>query len=131
MRLALDTSAYSKLQQGQSSKFLKLVETADELHLPFIVVAELRAGFRKGSQGSENTRRLETFLLSETTSILYANDDTINLYAEIWAALGRAGKLIPTNDIWIAALCIQHECELATNDEHFEMVPLLQTVAAR
>lgn len=131
MRLALDTSAYSALQLGKAKKLYLLVERTGELYLPFIVVAELSAGFRKGIKVTENSRKLESFLGLDATGVLYADADTINLYAEIWAELSRIGKPIPTNDIWIAALCIQHECALATNDEHFENVPLLQTMAAK
>lgn len=128
MRLALDTSAYSALQQGRARKLHSLVERAEELFLPFVVVAKLRAGFRRGAKTSENNRKLETFLGSDFADILYADADTINLYAEIWAELSRIGKPVPTNDIWIAALCLQHECQLLTDDGHFKQVPLLQTV---
>lgn len=130
MRLVLDTSAYSALQQGKARKLYSLVERAEELFLPFAVVAELRAGFRRGAKTSENNRKLETFLDSGFAGILYADADTINFYAEIWAELSRTGKPVPTNDIWIAALCLQHKCVLATADEYFQYVPLLQTISA-
>ena len=40
-------------------------------------------------------------------------------YGKIWADLAGKGKPIPTNDIWIAALSIQHGLKLITNDKHF------------
>ena len=37
--------------------------------------------------------------------------------------LKAAGNPIPTNDIWIAALALQHGIKLLTMDNHFKKVP--------
>lgn len=42
------------------------------------------------------------------------------------ATLRTAGKPIPANDLWIAALAIQHDLTLATRDSHFEAVERLE-----
>lgn len=131
MRVALDTNAYSALQQGRAPKLFEAVEEAEELYLPFIVAAELRAGFLRGRRAGENNQKLDTFLNLDSARILYAEADTISLYSEIWAQLSRVGKPIPTNDVWIAALCIQYKCVLATADRHFQHIPLLQTMAVK
>ena len=44
-------------------------------------------------------------------------------YAEIHGALRRAGKPIPTNDLWIAAIAIEYGLVLYTRDAHFSHVP--------
>ena len=41
--------------------------------------------------------------------------------------LSNYGKPIPENDIWIAALALQHELTLATRDKHFKVVDGLET----
>ena len=38
----------------------------------------------------------------------------------------QAGTPMPTNDIWIAASAIQHDCPLFTQDAHFKNVPGLK-----
>jgi predicted nucleic acid-binding protein len=54
--------------------------------------------------------------------LLDVNEPTTNYYAEITLELKRKGKPIPTNDIWIAALCRQHSLPLLSRDRHFDLV---------
>jgi predicted nucleic acid-binding protein len=35
---------------------------------------------------------------------------------------------IPTNDIWIAALVVQHDLALFARDQHFDHLPQLEKV---
>ena len=51
MRLALDTQAYSDFCRG-SEKIRTGVQQAEQVALPLIVLAELRAGFRASSRGA-------------------------------------------------------------------------------
>ncbi len=43
--------------------------------------------------------------------------------------LAEAGKLIPDNDIWIAAMARQYDLPLATRDVHFAAVSRLKPLA--
>jgi hypothetical protein len=43
-------------------------------------------------------------------------------YAEINLELRRSGPPIPTNDLWISALCRQHSLPLLSRDRHFDLV---------
>jgi len=54
--------------------------------------------------------------------VLDINEPTTNYYAEITVELKRKGTPIPTNDIWIAALCRQHSLSLLSRDRHFDLV---------
>jgi predicted nucleic acid-binding protein len=40
--------------------------------------------------------------------------------------LKRAGTPIPSNDVWIAALCRQHSLPVVSRDRHFDAVPGLK-----
>jgi predicted nucleic acid-binding protein len=51
LRLAIDTNRYTDLCRGDRAS-VEVVELADEVWLPFIVIGELWAGFAVGSQGS-------------------------------------------------------------------------------
>jgi tRNA(fMet)-specific endonuclease VapC len=41
----------------------------------------------------------------------------------------RAGKPIPTNDIWIAALCHHSSYPLLTRDRHSDLAPGIRRIA--
>jgi tRNA(fMet)-specific endonuclease VapC len=119
MRLALDTNRYTDLCRGDVS-VIDIVERADEVWLPFIVVGELRAGFAAGTQGPRNEAILRRFLLKPGVGILYADEQTTHHYASIYRQLRKQGTPIPTNDMWIAALVLQHSLVFCAGDAHFD-----------
>lgn len=122
--LALDTNAYSDWQRGV--RWQLTLRRVRMVFMPFVVVAELRGGFEAGTKTRENSRNLDEFLSSASVRILYPDDTTLTLYAKLFADLRRQGTPIPSNDLWIAALCTQHNLPLATADEHFRHVtPLI------
>ena len=100
-----------------------LTEHADAVLLPFVVVAELRAGFALGGHGAENERVLRRFLMKPGVAVLYADDATTHHYASVFRQLRRQGTPIPTNDLWIAALVLQHDLVLCARDRHFNHLP--------
>lgn len=101
------------------------VAAADEIWLPFIVVGELRAGFAVGSQGPHNEAVFRQFLLKPGVAVLYADEQTTHHYAVIFRQLRKQGTPIPTNDMWIAALSLQHSLALYDRDAHFDALPQL------
>ena len=124
MRLALDTNRYTDLVQGDPL-LAESVESADEIWLPFIVLAELRAGFSLGSKGPQNEAALRRFLFKPSVEVLYADEQTTHHYASVYRQLRRQGTPIPTNDMWIAALVLQHSLTLCARDAHFDALPQL------
>lgn len=128
MKLALDTNAYSSLQLGIAPDLKALVDQAELLILPFVVDAELRAGFLRGNRKTDNYNKLQKFHNLDRVITLWPNELTNELYAQVWAELASKGEPIPTNDVWIAAICLQHQLGLASTDKHFAHVPLLQVI---
>jgi tRNA(fMet)-specific endonuclease VapC len=124
VRLALDTNRYSDLCRGDR-RVVEAVAAADEVWLPFIVVGELRAGFAVGSQGPHNEAVLRRFLLKPGVGVLYADEQTTHHYATLYRQLRKHGTPIPTNDMWIAALVLQHSLTLYDRDAHFDVLPQL------
>ena len=110
MRLALDTNAYVDLCKGVEAT-VRLVATADSVHLPFAVVAELRAGFALGRRSAENERTLRRFLLKPGVGSSTRRPDLTPLRLRLPPAPA-PGTPIPTNDLWIAALVLQHNLVL-------------------
>ncbi len=127
MRLALDTSCYTDLCRGNAG-LVQIVESADEVWLPFIVMGELRAGFAVGTQGPHNEAVLLRFLLKPGVGVLYADEQTTYHYATVYRQLRKQGTPIPTNDMWIAALVLQHSLTLCAHDAHFDALPQLTRV---
>lgn len=122
MNVALDTNAYSDFMRGESSR-VQIVRAARQIYLPLIVVGELRAGFAAGNQESANAANLQRFLNSPRVSIVSPDDQTTYHYAQLYLQLRRKSTPIPTNDLWIAALTIQHNLILCTSDHHFQHFP--------
>ena len=122
LRLALDTNRYTDLVQGDA-QVAECVESADEVWLPFIVLAELHAGFSVGSKGADNEAALRRFLFKPSVEVLYADEQTTHHYASVYRQLRKQGTPIPANDMWIAALVLQHSLTLCARDAHFDALP--------
>ena len=127
MRLALDSNRYTDLCRGDDDVVAAL-ERAEEIHFPFIVLGELRAGFAASRQRARNEAALRAFLLKPGVRVLLASEDTTLQYAAVYRQLRTQGTPIPTNDMWIAALVLQHGLVLFHRDRHFEQLPQLATL---
>jgi tRNA(fMet)-specific endonuclease VapC len=84
------------------------------------------ARFAAGSREEENLRTLRQFLDSPRVSLLLPDEATTEHYARLFMQLRRQGAAIPTNDLWIAALALQHDLELCSADAHFQHVEALR-----
>ena len=127
MRIALDTNRYVDLCRGRTET-TALLEAAVEILLPFVVLGELRAGFAHGRRTAENERLLRRFLMKDGVRVLYADDQTTHHYAAVYRQLRKQGTPIPTNDMWLAALVLQHNLVLHARDRHFDHLPQLALV---
>ena len=124
MNIAIDTNRYRDFCLNDLVAVDRL-QTAERIHLPYIVLAELRAGFLCGTQARANERVLSQFLHRPRVSVLYPVEATIQHYAQLFLQLRQQGTPIPTNDIWIAALVVEHGLMLFSRDSHFDHLPQL------
>lgn len=127
MRLALDTNRYVDLFNNDVQT-RTMVENAELVVLPFVVVGELRAGFALGRHQAENESILRRFLLKPAVEVFFADDQTTHHYANLYRQLRAQGTPIPTNDLWIAAIVLQHDLVLHARDRHFDYLPQLVRV---
>ncbi|MBL8924341.1 MAG: type II toxin-antitoxin system VapC family toxin [Myxococcaceae bacterium] len=127
MRLALDTNAY-RLMMDAEARAVRLVKLAERILIPVPVLAELRFGFLNGTRGRENEATLIRFLDQPRVEVLRCDEDTTVRYAELKLQLKRQGTPIPINDVWIAALVLQHGATLFTRDTDFERIPQLPRI---
>ena len=93
--------------------------------VPLIVLAEMMAGFHGGTQQYRNEALLRRFLTKPTVAVLLPDRETAEQYARLFVQLKRAGTPIPENDLWIAALALEHDLVLITRDRHFACIPQL------
>jgi tRNA(fMet)-specific endonuclease VapC len=105
-----------------------LLEEAEAVMVPFVVIGELRAGFVHGRRQADNERTLRRFLLKDGVRQLFADDQTTHHYASVFRQLRQQGTPIPTNDMWLAALVLQHNLALHARDKHFDQLPQIVRV---
>jgi predicted nucleic acid-binding protein len=122
VKLLLDTNRLSDAL-AETEEVLDVLEAAEAVYVPVVVLGEIRAGFRQGRRTVDNEKRLSWFLSQDGVSPLAVEPPVSHRYAEIHRALRAKGTPIPTNDLWIAATAVEHGLVLYTRDAHFEKVP--------
>jgi predicted nucleic acid-binding protein len=122
--VALDTNRLTDLFQGDAELADRL-GNCDEVWIPLVVLAEIKAGFYRGSQQQRNEILLRKLLAKPTVGVLLPGRETAEQYARLFVQLKRAGAPVPDNDLWIAALALEHDLMLITRDRHFQRVPQL------
>jgi tRNA(fMet)-specific endonuclease VapC len=127
MELLIDTNRYVDMIQGNVEVATRFTSTK-VLWVPVIVLGKLLAGFAYGKNRRSNENKLRRFLNKSSTELLFLDTETARVYGEVSLALRNQGTPIPTNDIWIAALALQHDLTLDTRDGHFQHVPGLKFV---
>lgn len=124
--MILDTNAISAWFKGDAG-FLKHLAVASRLFLPTPALGEYRFGILQSTRRAD----LEDWLAQAeaVTDILDIDSATARHYARIRLELRKTGRPIPLNDLWIAALAIQHGLPVLSNDTHFDSIPAVQRLA--
>jgi predicted nucleic acid-binding protein len=117
--MILDTNALSAAADDDPG-VVAILARSDQVAIPVIVLGEYRYGIAQSRHRASYESWL-TGLLNDCL-VLDINEPTTRYYAEITLELKRKGKPIPTNDIWIAALCRQHSRSLLSRDRHFDLI---------
>ncbi|MEO7364561.1 MAG: PIN domain-containing protein [Candidatus Saccharimonadales bacterium] len=128
MKLLVDTSAFSVFGRGGDNRLDPWFTSQHSLLMPLIVIGELRAGFAMGGRETDNVKRLERFLEAPNVEVVKLSQQTTRLYADVVRQLRQAGRAASSNDIWIAALAVEHHLPLLTLDRDFAAITGLQLV---
>jgi tRNA(fMet)-specific endonuclease VapC len=115
----LDTNAIIALQRGNEA-LKKLLNPATDVFVPVVAVGELYYGAYKSERVEENRQNVAAFIAGRV--VLHVDADTADVYGQVKQSLRVKGRPIPENDIWIAALAIQYDLTLITDDAHFAEV---------
>jgi len=123
-RYLLDTNVIIAMFAGEAAVKGNLA-VADEVFVSSIVIGELCYGAQKSGRAKANLARIDEFAANNV--VLGCDTDTARRYGEIKNALRAKGRPIPENDIWIAAIALQHDLTLVTRDTHFDEIENLRT----
>ena len=97
------------------------------IYVPDVVLGELLYGALRAQRRQAQLALIRDFL--QTAILLLPDQNTSETYGTVKAELAETGRLIPDNDIWIAAMARQFDLPLATRDAHFAAVSRLTTLA--
>ena len=125
-RYLLDTNIVIALF-ANDGRAVEQIGGADEVFIPSVVIGELYYGTRRSGRVEANTERVDEF--ATESLVLSCDVETAKRYGEIKDELRKRGRRIPENDIWVAALALQHDLTLVSRDEHFGQVSSLRAEA--
>ena len=120
-----DTNAVSDFLDGIPAVMEKIEKSASH-GLPAVVMGEYLYGLKSSREKAVREPRFVAF--SRTCRALPVTPDTAVHYANIRHRLRLAGKPIPENDIWIAALALEHGQKILSNDRHFDLVEGIERI---
>jgi tRNA(fMet)-specific endonuclease VapC len=122
----LDTNIIIALFASETAVQTSLANVS-EVFISSIVVGELYYGARKSARTVENLERIDQLVANSV--VLGCEIATAHYYGQVKNQLRLKGRPLPENDIWIAALALQHNLLLVTRDAHFQNVENLQAIA--
>ena len=123
--ILLDTNEYTGLINGDA-KVYEHITQADIVYMSTVMLGELYTGFYGGSKFDWNSNILQDFLEKETVKIIDVTHKTARIFGRIKNNLRLNAKMIPINDIWIAAHAIETDSTLITYDKHLMNIPDLK-----
>jgi len=124
-RYLLDTNIIIALFASEREVQEKLAQ-ADEVFVASVVLGELYFGAHKSARVTKNLARIDE--LASNAVVISCDTETARCYGEVKNALRLKGHPVPENDIWIAAVALQHELALVTRDTHFDEIENLKIV---
>ncbi len=124
VKVALDTNRLTDLFRGDA-RLAERLAVCEEVWIPLIVLAEIKAGYYGSTQQARNETLLQQLLAKTTVAVLIPDRETAEHYARLFIQLKRAGTPIPDNDLWIAALVLELDLIPITRDRHFQRIPRL------
>ncbi len=124
--MILDTNALSAMADGEAA-IAVVLRQQKRIALPVIVLGEFRYGIAQSRHRNDYEEWLtRTLPLVDVLSVI---EQTTEHYSAICVNLRRAGKPIPTNDIWIASLAREHGLPILSKDGHFDDVAGVKRVS--
>lgn len=135
MGVILDTCIWVDVERGRLSAADVASLTGNEpVYLTPITMAELEYGVLRARTLAERNRRAAALARLERKPCLIIDKSTGSLFGQLAAQVDSKGRASThrVQDLWIAALAIQHGCSLLTSNlSDFEDIPGLALLALR
>jgi predicted nucleic acid-binding protein len=133
MGLVVDTSALVALERA-GTRWESLVSAigAEPLAMPAVVYAEVLVGvFLADTAERAAHRRARLDALAERVPVVEFDRRIATVWADLFARLSRAGAMVPSNDLAVAATALHLNygvCIGPADEKHFRAVPGLRVV---
>jgi tRNA(fMet)-specific endonuclease VapC len=122
IKILLDTNIISSLMA--SDDFLaQKVDSVDSVYISSVSLGELYFGAHNSSKVDQYLSAISS--VKDTYQALSMDEQTAFIYGRIKSDLKKKGRPIPENDIWIAAIAVQHNLVLISRDQHFSEIATL------
>jgi tRNA(fMet)-specific endonuclease VapC len=119
----LDTNGLSAVVERDPG-IESLLRKTSRIAIPAIVLGEYRYAISQSRERRHYEQWLAEYL--PTFQSLNVDEQTTIPYAAVRSELKKAGTPIPSNDVWIAAICRQYALPLVSRDRHFDLVAGIQ-----
>lgn len=126
-RLAVDTNTVIDLLRS-GTPAAAAFRSDRTILLPLPVLGELFAGAYASARTADNLAALERVIAQWV--VISPDQETAREYGRVRSRLREMADATQArrNDLWIAALCIQHDIPLLTNDRGFDVIHGLTVV---
>ncbi|HEX7830552.1 MAG TPA: PIN domain-containing protein [Thermoanaerobaculia bacterium] len=122
-RTALDSnSIIADLRDGD----VPTLPSGPDAIIPLPVLGELFAGAYSSKQRDANVTSIDKFIATRT--VLAPDAATARDYGILRSRFVTKLSIAKVNDLWIAALCLQHNLPLLTNDRGFDSIAELTVI---
>lgn len=124
-RILIDTNVLIRFFRGDEP-LSEQIERAEAVVVHPIVYAEYISGLNENTKGGRMLRKqIEAFLDAPSVTLAHMTLGAAVYYSKIYRYLKQMGKMIPQNDIWLAASALENGYGIATHDRHFGLIPML------
>jgi predicted nucleic acid-binding protein len=113
----LDTSVFIAQESGRPMRRDLLPPV---LASTVITFAELSAGTLAAQDSASRARRMRTLTEAASLTLLEVDIRAAEYWAQLRVHLVEAGRRVPVNDLWIAAIALTHRLPIVTQDQDFE-----------
>ena len=121
----MDTNVIVRILNGDQTLVQQLL-SYDNLCTCSIVLGELLYGAAKSARSQENRNKAKAFC--SHFNLLQVDENVSDAYGSIKNELLKHGKVLPENDMWIAATALANNISVITQDKHFSDIPGLQVI---
>ena len=121
MKVCMDSNVYIDMLQGKKA-IADLLAECEAIFIPAATFAEVTEGFYRRGVVSTAGIAFGRFLSRSNVHFRAADYAVADRYALIANSLRRKGRMIPQNDIWVAATAFETGSRVLSYDHHFDEI---------